>query len=191
MNLDFALRKPFVYALTLINILGIGYGFYYYQQDFSEFPPYLWIFIADSPVAVLLFTVFLALLLAGKRNGLIEALAFIGMIKVGFWTAFIILVYNWYFLQPSYLYWYGSLLVLHIGMCLEGFAMKKNLAITRMDVLAASSLYIVNDALDYVFHLVPRRDIILGSQEFQLVAAESIIMTLVLSRLLLKLAAKN
>lgn len=191
MSLDFAFRKPFVYALFLINILGIGYGFYYYQQDFSEFPFYLWIFIADSPIAVLLFTAFLALFLVGKRNGIIEALAFIGTIKVGFWTAFIILVYNRYFLQPLYLYWYGFLLFLHLGMCLEGIAMKKNLVITRTDVLAASSLYVVNDALDYVFHLVPRRDIILGSHEFPLVAVESFLMTFVLSYSLLKLAAKN
>src|SRR3989344_5255164 len=161
MRFDFAFSKPLVYALLCINIIGIAYGFYYYQQDFSEFPFYLWLFISDSPIAVLFFALFLSLSIVGKRNGFVEALAFIGMVKVGFWTAFIILVYNWYFLQPAYLYWYGSLFFLHLGMCLEGFAMKGRLKITGAHALVASAFYVINDILDYVFYLVPRRDIII------------------------------
>ncbi|MBI5355219.1 MAG: DUF1405 domain-containing protein, partial [Candidatus Aenigmarchaeota archaeon] len=118
----------------------------------------------------------------------VEALAFIGMIKVGFWTAFIILVYNWYFLQPAYLYWYGSLFFLHLGMCAEGFAMKERLNITRVHALVASAFYVINDIADYVFNLVPRRDIILGSHEFPIVAGESFLVTLALSHFLLKRA---
>ena len=144
-------------------------------------------FISDSPIAVLFFALFLSLSIVGKRNGFVEALAFIGMVKVGFWTAFIILVYNWYFLQPAYLYWYGSLFFLHLGMCLEGFAMKGRLKITGAHALVASAFYVINDILDYVFYLVPRRDIIIpGSGGFYVVALESFAMTLILTFSLLK-----
>ncbi len=181
----------FLFLVLLINIVGIAYGFYYYRLDLQEFPAYLWIILADSPIAVLFFSLFLTLFLLGKRNGLIEALAFFGGVKVGFWTVFIILLYNSYFLQPLYFSWYFSLLVLHLGMVLETIVMVPIMKISRTHVMLASAFYLLNDIADYFFNLVPRRDIILGSSQFPLVAAESFLVTIILSYFLLKFSSKN
>lgn len=179
--------KAFLVILILINLAGTTYGFYYYQQDFSEFPFYLWLLVSDSPIAVLLFAFFLALFLAGRRNGLLEALAFIGLFKVGLWTSFIILLYKEYFLQPSYLYWYGALFLLHLGMVLQSVVMMPIMKIRRNDALMAGTFYLLNDFSDYLFNLVPRRDIIIpGSGGFYIVALESFLATLILSYFLLK-----
>jgi uncharacterized membrane protein YpjA len=116
------------YALLLVpNLVGIGFGYYYYW-DVGQFDPssaYFrsygwWPFIPDSPNAVLLCLVALtASVFWGRRSRLLDGLAFTAMLYVGLWTTMLFLSY------PDQLQtwqWGGTnnrLFFSHMGMPLE------------------------------------------------------------------------
>ncbi len=73
-------------ALFIVNVLGTIYGYYWYKSQLFETPDWLRIFVPDSPTASLFFCFVLLLWIFNKQNGLIEALAYVSLVKYGIWA---------------------------------------------------------------------------------------------------------
>jgi uncharacterized membrane protein YpjA len=152
--------------IALINLVGIAYGFYYYLPQFRVTPVWLWPFVPDSPLAVLWAELALLAFWLRRRPGWLDALAFVGNVQVGLWTAYVLLAYAPYMGTFDTEPWPGGfqgpslnavLLVGHLGMAVLGLIFLQGLrdearADRRRVAWAlgiAAGYYLVNDALDY------------------------------------------
>ncbi|WP_218276334.1 DUF1405 domain-containing protein, partial [Pseudomonas sp. FW305-BF6] len=73
-------------ALFIVNVLGTIYGYVWYQYQLIETPAWLRIVVPDSPTASLFFCFVLLLWFFKKQSGLIEALAYVSLVKYGIWA---------------------------------------------------------------------------------------------------------
>lgn len=139
-------------AILAVNLVGIAYGFYYYGFQFEATNPLLWVFVPDSPLAVAYATAALALYEAGRRHDVLDALAVVANVKVGLWTAFVLVYYVDHFrifTDPLtslnfWLFW-G-----HLGMALEaGIFLEDLRPLGPPGWAGVAGWFLLNDALDY------------------------------------------
>jgi uncharacterized membrane protein YpjA len=146
-----------------INLLGIVYGFIYYEPQFAVTPWYLWLFVPDSPLAVLWAELALLAAWLGRRVMALEALAFVGNVQVGLWTVYVLLAYAPEFGTLDFLH--GGpvslntiLLVGHFGMAVLALIFVQGIRDCRsshrggralVGIAIALAYYLANDALDY------------------------------------------
>ncbi len=153
-------RKNRTAALLILfaNLGGVAFGFYYYAGQFAEMPPHLWLWVPDSPFAVGLMAAVLWLDRKGRKSPLLETLAFIGLVKVGLWTAFVLKYHAAAFYAPDraalseILYW------LHLGMVAEAFLLRPSARALPW----ALGWYLLDLGLDYglgIYPRIPARDI--------------------------------
>ena len=138
-------------AILLVNLGGIAYGFYYYLDQFAVTPIHLWIFVPDSPLAVLWAQAALVAYHFGKRWAWLDALAFVANVQVGLWTAYVLVQYDawfetWTFNLNFWLLW------LHLGMvALAGVFvhdLRRDARFARGVALVAAWV-LANDVVDY------------------------------------------
>ena len=146
-------QRPLIYALVVINLLGSLYGFYWYRDQFASTSPWMWIFVSDSPLSTFYLTIFLILLLwRGQREEgaaftPIDSLAYLGLMKYGFWTMFVIALY-WG--KGGGFVWVDLMLFLsHGAMLVQSLLFFRRYPATRTSLLLAMAWYLVNDYLDY------------------------------------------
>ncbi|MCR3923544.1 MAG: DUF1405 domain-containing protein, partial [Firmicutes bacterium] len=149
--------RIFYIILLVINFVGIIWGFWWYRPQFTQTPLYLWLFLPNSPLAVLYFFIVLLLLRKGMRAPLWEGLAYFGLLKHGFWTVVIISIY---YLGGSrqfenILLWGG-----HLGMALQAviFWIYFGLPLRCSQAITIAGWYFFNDYLDYGVGIYPRVD---------------------------------
>lgn len=145
--------------IAVVNLVGIAYGFYYYQLQFARTPVWLWWLVPDSPLAVLWAQLALAaywFLPRGPRWLWLDALAFVGNMQVGLWTCYVLLAYEpafhtLDFLDGGPLHLNTVLWVGHAAMALLGLIFVKGLreAQAWWAVGVAAAYYLVNDVVDY------------------------------------------
>lgn len=134
--------------LLLVNLAGMGFGWYYYadvgQFDLAHLtcgagatdscqPWWTWPLVSDSPNAVLLFFVAaLAHKLTGWRSKWLDAFAFILNVYVGCWTTMLFLAYS----DRMGTFDYASiaegnanpvLFIAHMGMPMQAFVLLQDL----------------------------------------------------------------
>lgn len=156
----FKASRRWALALMVPNLVGIGFGYYYYWSvgQFDPASPHFrspawWPFVADSPTAVVLMSASLLLYaFGGRRSRVLDAVAFTAMVYVGLWTTFLFLAY------PAELgtFRLGStnnlLFLSHMGMPLEALLLVRDL---RRDAWAwwaaggVAAWNLLNLALDY------------------------------------------
>jgi len=145
--------------IMVINLGGIAYGFYYYLPQFlgsarfgiDAVPLHLWIFVPDSPLAVLWAQLALLLYTFGRRNDYVDALAVVANVKVGLWTAYVLLFY-WDHFQIHTLNLNFWLLWLHLGMVAQAFIFLHDLRGAGARVAGVILAWLlVNDFMDYAF----------------------------------------
>lgn len=151
------------YAIMAVNLGGIAYGFYYYMPQFFGAPRldvpatpwYLWIFVPDSPLAVLWAELALLLYCFGKRSAIVDALAVVANVKVGLWTAWVMFQHD---LLPTSDLWTMvthlnfTLFWLHLGMVALAFIFLHDLRGAGWRVVAGIGAWLlVNDWMDYAF----------------------------------------
>lgn len=88
-------QKWFIITLIILNLFGSIYGFTLYKEQLLDNSLKFLIFIPDSPLASILFTIYLVLFLFNKKVVLIEALAAISLFKYGIWTIMIVIWGGW------------------------------------------------------------------------------------------------
>ncbi len=180
-------NRRWLAALFATNVLGFIYGIYYYWHQLSITPMYLWIFVIDSPLPVLLFAVICAMIYLKKSSPQwLILFSFFGLIKYGIWTDIVIYLFRDYFFSVNPLI-YGLNFHLHFGMVLEGLLLLQLLKPKLKDILFVGGFYLLNDYLDYFYGtvtLIPD-----GYRTFLMV--ESFAMTLILAGVAIYLRQKN
>ncbi len=147
--------KKILLFLVLVNIVGFIYGIYFYYYQLIETPFYLWVFVLDSPIPVLLFALIgIYFLLNKKIPQILVLLSFFGLVKYGIWTVLVLLLFWKEFMLASP-FIYSLNLPLHIGMIVEALSLKRFLQPTKKQVLAAFLFFFINDILDYFFGTLP------------------------------------
>lgn len=159
----FKKHRGWALLIGLINLVGIVYGFYYYAAQFARTPWYFWLFVPDSPLAVLWAELALLAYWLKRPSATLEALGFIGNVQVGLWTVYALLAYapafgTLDFLHGGSLSLNSILLVGHAGMAvlglifLEGLRQRRESGAARaawIGIGVAAAYYFVNDVLDY------------------------------------------
>jgi uncharacterized membrane protein YpjA len=140
----------FLLFIVLVDIIGMLYGYYYYREQLGSSPLYLWLFIPDCPLYVMLFTIALLLTAFGFEYKLFNYLAAVGMMKYGAWTVLALLFFgDSFFSGPA---WLLSLilLILHIGMFSEGPLLIPR-KLNKFHLSAGLFWFLANDYIDYFY----------------------------------------
>ncbi|MFB6361861.1 MAG: DUF1405 domain-containing protein [Halobacteriales archaeon] len=144
--------------IALINFVGTAFGFWFYgarpfstqvfQGQFAFEPLAMWPLVPDSPTATLFIGLSLTLWWLGRPNEWVNALAFFGCIKLGFWTPFVLLAFadGFAYLHVAmfhFLFWS------HLAMVLEAFLIHRYSDFPPLGIAVAVGWYGLNDLLDY------------------------------------------
>lgn len=145
--------RPFLIALFLVNLAGTIYGYIWYGWQLEITEPKFLIFVPDSPTASLFFTIVLGLWIIGKHSPIIEALAFITLIKYGLWAVVMNLLT---LLETGSIGWLGWMLVVsHFAMALQAVLYIDHYRFGWISVALAAVWTLHNDVIDYVFGQMP------------------------------------
>ena len=141
------------YILTVIitiNLIGTLAGFYYYSNQLSSSPVYLWPFIPDCPLYTMLVVIVLVTFhFTNKSVDLLSFITSIGLAKYGTWTVLVVLGFSsFYFSIDRNVY--VVIACAHVLMALEFilplYIIKE---IKKSYVLAAFIWFFLNDFFDY------------------------------------------
>lgn len=161
---DFGLRA--VWLVVLTNLVGTAFGFWYYgfhpvplsdpliTGQFAMEPAVLWPLIPDSPVATLFIGLALGAWALDRSNEYLNALAFFGCWKLGFWTPFVLTVFSENFLATTPLPMYLFLFCSHLAMVVQAFVLHRISDFPVKAVGVALLWYGLNDLVDYFVPLV-------------------------------------
>lgn len=138
--------------LILLNFFGSLYGFNWYREQLSTNAVKYWPVIPDSPLSCLLFSFVLMLIYFRKRFWPLEGVAYISMMKYGFWTVFVF-AQCWVVRRvadPEEIFLFAS----HFGMAVEALLFSRFYSPGRGAIVACGLWSVFNDYMDYVrgFH---------------------------------------
>ncbi|MGE5529587.1 MAG: DUF1405 domain-containing protein [Patescibacteria group bacterium] len=115
----FLRRRWLLWLILAVNLLASVYGYYWYRWQLKATPFTLWFFTPDCPLAATLMAVALAIyLVRGRRDTWFQFLTYTILIKYGFWTVFVFLLY--WATGGAYHAEYVMLCLSHLGMLAEG-----------------------------------------------------------------------
>lgn len=151
--LDLPGNRPLTWLLVVVNAIGSAWGFWWYHDQLAATPRWMWPVVPDSPTASTLFTVALILQLLGRRSTVLEAFAYLTMVKYGLWTVVVLGAYGnrtglW---DPEAV----MLIASHAGMAIEAAIYQRAYPAARRAVLAAWAWAAFNDLVDYGAGLHP------------------------------------
>jgi uncharacterized membrane protein YpjA len=139
-----------ILLIIAIDVLGMLYGYYYYHEQLSSSPLYLWLFIPDCPFYVMLFTIALLLAIFCIESKLFSYIAAVGMMKYGIWTLAALLLFGDYFFSSQLWLLSSILFILHIGMSAEGpLLIPKKLS--KLHLIVTLLWFLIHDYFDYFY----------------------------------------
>ncbi|GAB3413848.1 DUF1405 domain-containing protein [Haloparvum alkalitolerans] len=144
-----AVALRFVWVIVAINLVGTAFGFWYYRAQFARTPVEMWAFVPDSPGATLLIALALAAWAVGKPNDTLSALAFVGNIKLGLWTPYVLAAFAPGFLAYTHPAMYAFLFVSHVAMAVQAFLLHRITDFPLKAVGIATAWYTVDLLMDY------------------------------------------
>ncbi|MCG7343044.1 DUF1405 domain-containing protein [Sporosarcina sp. ACRSL] len=146
-------HKSFLWILLFVNLLGTVYGYDWYMWQLEITEPKFWIFVPDSPTASLFFTLAIIGWLLNRNFKLIEALAFITLVKYGLWAVVMNLLT---LLETGSIGWVGWMLVgSHFAMAVQAFLYSPLYRFGFGHIVIAAIWTLHNDVIDYVFGQMP------------------------------------
>ena len=149
--------------IILINLMGTAFGFWYYgvrlwppgvTWQLGREPLVMWPFVPDSPLATLLFAVALIGVQRGAARPTVVALGFIGSVKLGLWTPFVLVAFSEAFLATTATAMYLFLLVSHLGMAVQALLLARLAEFRVRGVVIAVGWYLLNDIVDYFLPII-------------------------------------
>ncbi|QPC46683.1 DUF1405 domain-containing protein [Mangrovibacillus cuniculi] len=154
MSLSFLLNnRSFLWLLFFINLLGTVYGYYWYIPQLVITEPIYLVFVPDSPTASLFFSLALLGILLKRQSGLLEALAFVTLIKYGVWA---VAMNGLSLIVEGDLSWQGYMLMAsHGAMAIQAVIYRKRYVFRSVHLLIAGVWTLHNDVIDYVFQQFP------------------------------------
>lgn len=146
--LDLPNNRRLLPILAAANLIGAVYGFLWYAYQLSISPRYLWPVIPDSPLAALSFGLFLTTLYFRRRVPLLEAYAYLSMIKYGLWT--VLVLSQDMILSGVATFEELHLTTSHFIMAVQSLIFMRRLHPGLAAGLAAGVWFVFNDYMDYV-----------------------------------------
>lgn len=146
----FVLNNPWL--LVIVNVLGSGFGYWYYRFSILENPVYTWPFIPVSPNATLFMAISVGLYALGRKSRwtkLVDALAFIGNLKYGLWVVVVMLSTPSAYLQQTSEPMFFFLVVSHALMASQALLVLDYTEITLEAVFGSGAWYALLDVLHY------------------------------------------
>ncbi|SDX76346.1 DUF1405 domain-containing protein [Halopenitus persicus] len=144
-----AVALRLVWVIVAINLVGTAFGFWYYRFQFAQIAPRWWVFVPDSPGATLLIALALAAWAVGRPNDTLASLAFVGNIKLGLWTPYVLVAFAPGFLEftalPMYLFLFWS----HVAMAVQAFVLHRISGFPLHAIAIAAAWYTVDLLFDY------------------------------------------
>ncbi|WP_154836849.1 DUF1405 domain-containing protein [Staphylococcus sp. Marseille-Q1834] len=139
--------------LLICNFGGTIYGFIWYSDQLNKAPWYFLPFIPDSPIASLFLCVAIIGLLVNKRNSIIEALAFVTLVKYGLWAVImnVIMIYYAHDITIMNIF----LIMSHGIMAIEALYFYPRFTISMHGLFIAIICIFNNDYIDYVLGKYP------------------------------------
>jgi uncharacterized membrane protein YpjA len=192
------------WLVVAINLAGTAFGFWYYRFQFGVEPLLAWPVVPDSPMATLFIALSIASWKLGHSREWLNALAFFGCLKLGFWTPYTLLVFRDAFIAstPTWLYWF--LFWSHLAMAVQAFVIHRYSDFPVWAVAVALAWYGLNDLVDYFVPVVgtphhtalPVQPIVNGviehvSPAHELVAAGALALTMLATFLALSTRVKK
>jgi uncharacterized membrane protein YpjA len=171
--LDFLQNKIFLYFLALVNLVAGIYSLSFYSTQLSQSNPLLWVFIADCPLAAILFALNIFLIARGIKLPWLSFLSIMASVKFALWTIFVLIISNNLFS----LWW---IFLVHILLLIETIVLLGLFNFRVKHVLIALILFSIGDYFDYVLGTHPP----LLNNIFVLAGLFAIILTIFLSFLL-------
>ena len=150
--------NPVLSALISVNIIGTLFGIYYYIPQLLSTDTFFWPLIPDSPTATFLFVLSLIILFrndfekSGGLKNILYSLAFVGNVKYGLWTVYVLLEFMPHFTSVNSSLMYFFLLISHLGMFLQAFLLLPYIQHGKEFVIAPL-FYLFNDIVDYTFQI--------------------------------------
>lgn len=148
---DILFKRKVISAIILTNLSGTLFGFYYYSHLLASTSVKLWPFIPDSPLATLMMAISLILYLRGRQSALIDLLAFIGNIKYGLWTPFVLIHMREGFLYGTSTLMYVFLLISHLLMAVQALMVLEYSDFSLKHVVIVGAWFGLNDIIDYSY----------------------------------------
>ena len=140
--------RPFLIFLLICNVLGTIYGYDWYSGQLYITPTYFLPFVPDSPTASLFLSIAIGLLLFNRSSSIIEALAFVTLVKYGVWAVIMNIIM---FMIDGEITINGLMLLLSHGiMALQAFYFYPRFKITTIGFIVSFIWVLVNDYIDYV-----------------------------------------
>ncbi|EUJ19620.1 DUF1405 domain-containing protein [Listeria aquatica] len=146
-------NRSFLRLLLVVNLLGAIYGYIWYLPQLQLTKVQFWLFVPDSPTAILFFAFVLIAFLGKKHWPLMEALAFVCLVKYGIWAVGmnIFLMLD----QKMLLLTSVMLLLSHGLMALEGILYAPFYRFRISHFMIAAVWILHNDVIDYLFGQMP------------------------------------
>jgi len=149
-------KKLNIILLVLINLIAALYGFvFFYGSQFLSTPIHLWLFVPDCPLYALLAAIALAGFYFGKKNDLFNSIVFIGLLKYGFWTVFVLANFQWFYFAPETSMMYSTLFIAHLGLFLEAFLFIGHIKLNKLFLGISFAWFLLNDFIDYLLAVHP------------------------------------
>ncbi|TYV10617.1 DUF1405 domain-containing protein [Listeria monocytogenes] len=154
-------NRSFLRLLFFGNLLGAIYGYIWYIPQLQITEPRFWLFVPDSPTAILFFTLALVGFLGKKHWPLMEALGFVCLVKYGLWAVGM----NIFFMVDQGMLVWGSvaLILTHCFMAVEGILYAPFYRFRIGHFMIAAVWVFHNDVIDYVLGQMP---IYMGLEKF-------------------------
>ncbi|EIN7680456.1 DUF1405 domain-containing protein [Listeria monocytogenes] len=146
-------NRSFLRLLFFGNLLGAIYGYIWYIPQLQITEPRFWLFVPDSPTAILFFTLALVGFLGKKHWPLMEALGFVCLVKYGLWAVGM----NIFFMVDQGMLVWGSvaLILTHGFMAVEGILYAPFYRFRIGHFMIAAVWVFHNDVIDYVLGQMP------------------------------------
>lgn len=162
------LTRLLFWLIILANLGGAAFGFLvYYGQQLSSTGPLLWLFVVDCPLYALLFAAAF-FFRAEPRPRLLRAwfrrvpdlswlwfLIFVGALKYGFWTVFVLTAYSPYYFTPGAWLLYAVLYGAHLFLMFETVLLVGKIRVRESFLAVSLAWFLANDFSDYLLGTHP------------------------------------
>lgn len=143
------INKYALWLVIAINFFAGLYGIYYYTietHQFDGWPIYMWPFIPDSAIAVLLCVVVLSGVI---KSELLDYITSIYLVKYGLFTVFVMTLYGDVYLAPEIALTSIFLFIIpHIGMVVEAIlTIPRKVNENQLAIMLCFMMF--HDSIDY------------------------------------------
>ncbi|WP_436859988.1 DUF1405 domain-containing protein [Staphylococcus caeli] len=151
-------HKGMLYFLLTCNLIGTIYGYIWYGSQLNATDIQFKLFVPDSPTASLFLCIAILAYILGKQFPIIEALAFVTLIKYGVWAVIMNILL---FIEYDTITIAGCMLILSHGiMAIEALIFYPRFKISMVGFVIAMIWVFHNDVIDYIYMQYPYYDFI-------------------------------